>query len=413
MSSLKQNRSYMRATISILIVTLWSLNLSGQSPDNYLLGKALEIQKKNDSALIYFNRAVESNPGNVDLLYTRGKCYFDLQKYANAYDDFFQVERRQNGMASFYLARTEVHLQHPEQAIKYLRIHLSSRYKLPEKDILLNEELSSLDNRADWKALWNERKWYSQYDMDYQEALFLLDNGSHLDAINVLNRLEKSGYNKSEVLTRKAEIYETLGNKKAVMSEIDKAVKSNSRNITALNIRAKSYIREGKYEEALADCNRLIRMDPASFDTYLLRSNAKSEMGDLGGAVEDIDNYLIYFPRDDSAYFIRGTIQYKHSKYLNAIQSLNKALELNTGKAEYYHYRGLVYAKTGTLKYAEKDLSMALDLDPVNGETWFEKGKIASRMGKIETACHDYKKAYQYGVYEARDFLDKKCTANE
>jgi hypothetical protein len=52
---------------------------------------------------------------------------------------------------------------------------------------------------------------------------------------------------------------------------------------------------------------------------------------------------------------------------------------------------------------------MALDLDPLNGETWFEKGKVAARLGKVSMACHCYQKAFQYGVYEAREYLDTNC----
>jgi len=403
----------MRAFITILSLSILSGNIWSQSIDNYLAARACMTQNNYDSATHFLDMAILANQSDADLYMTRGICNFELNNYARAYEDFYQAERRRSGMASFYLAKTEVRLNHPEQAIKYIRIHLDSRYKLPEMELLLDEDINTLETRDDWKTLWNEKEWYNTNDEDFQKALYLEKSGDYLEAINVLNDLEKKGYKKSEVLTLKAEMFGLLGNEKAMASEIDKAVTSDVRNHKALYLRAKINLDNKNYEEALSDCNKLIRVDPANFDAYLIRAFARSGTGDLKGAVEDIDNYLVYFPKNDSAYFLKGKIQYTHRKYLNALQSLNKALEMNTGNALYFHYRGLVYASTGTLQYAEKDFSMALDLDPYNAETWFEKGKVSARLGKLDDACHDYKKAYQYGLYDARDYIDKNCPGNE
>ena len=75
-------------------------------------------------------------------------------------------------MGSFYLAKTEVKLNHPEQALKYLRNHLSSRYKMPEDEIMLDEDLSQLEGTPGWQQLWNEKKWYSQEDMSSRKPCF-------------------------------------------------------------------------------------------------------------------------------------------------------------------------------------------------------------------------------------------------
>ena len=404
----------MRIAIFSLLIISGTLPSFSQTMDPYLAARACMAQEKYDSALVFLNSAADQDPGDVDVLYHRGLCYFKELNFRKAYEDFLQVEKKKKGMASFYLAKTEVHLKHPEQAVKYLRIPLSSRYKLPEKQILLDEDLASLEKRSDWRALWNEKNWYNQNDRDFQEAVFLSNHGSYLDAINILNYLEKRKFRKTDVHKMKAELFSELGNERASMSEINSAVESDVRNHAALQMRADKFREAEKYEEALNDYNKLLRLDPASFEAYLSRATSKNETGDLEGALEDVDIYLLYFPERDTAWFVKGQIQYRHKKYLDALQSMNKALDMNKGEPAYYHYRGLIYAnRSGTLQYAEKDFSMALDLDPLNGETWMQKGKVASRLGKPETACHDYKKAYQYGIHEARDFIDKHCLGNE
>jgi tetratricopeptide (TPR) repeat protein len=102
-------------------------------------------------------------------------------------------------------------------------------------------------------------------------------------------------------------------------------------------------------------------------------------------------------------------MQFEHRKYLDAIQSFNRALEMENGEAEYYFARGRTYTATGTTRYAERDMSMALDLDPYNGKIWFERGKLAEKMGDRAGACQYFRKAYQYGIFEAGEWIEQSC----
>ncbi len=392
-------------------VILSAVHVVGQT-DPHLQGRAFMVKEQYDSAVIYLENALLKDPGDLEIMVQLGLCRFKQNDFTAAYDAFYEVERRRTGMASYYLSKTELKRNHPDQALKYLRIHLSSRYRLPEKEILLDEEIGQLESHPGWQKLWNEKKWYSAGDRDFQEAMFQKDNGNYLDAINLLNKLEKQGYERSRVQAEKADIYSILGNEKTARTEIKAAVESDVRNLDALMIHAGYLVKDASYEDAVIELSKLIRKDPARFEAYLLRARAKSGNGDLRGAIQDMDSYLAYFPEDDHAHYQKGLIQFSHGRYLNAIQSYNRSLELNSGEASYYFARGVTYAATGTVRYAEKDLSMALDLDPLNGETWYEKGRVSEKLGKQQDACHCYGKAFQYGIFEARDYLDKNCTMN-
>jgi len=312
-------------------------------------------------------------------------------------------------MGSFYLAKSEIKLSHSQQALKYLRIHLSSRYKKSESEILLDEDISTLEGLPGWQELWNEKRWYNSRDKEFQDAMFLKDQGDYLEAINTLNNLEKQGYKKSMVQSEKAVIYQALGNMKASRSALKSAVKSDARNLDALQQLAVVQIADDDAEEAVEGLNKVIRQDPARFEAYMQRGEALSQMGDLSAALSDMELYLTYFPENDSAFYRKGLIQFQNGKYLDAIQSFNRSLALNKGKAAYYFARGRTYAATGTTRYAEKDMSMALDLDPLNGEIWYEKAKLADQLGNVESACLCYHKAYQYGIFEAGEEINKRC----
>ena len=163
----------------------------------YLAGRACMMQEMYDSALIHLKRANELEPGESNILMNLGLCHFKMNNFPAAREVFNEAEKRWEGLGSLYLAKTEVRLNHPELALKYLRIHLSSRYRLPEKEILLDPELSQLEGSPGWQQLWNEKDWYNQADKDFQEAQFLKENGEALEAINLLNQLEKKKYKRS------------------------------------------------------------------------------------------------------------------------------------------------------------------------------------------------------------------------
>ncbi|TFH24798.1 MAG: tetratricopeptide repeat protein [Bacteroidia bacterium] len=405
---LKPNRVAMHKHLLQCLLLIIPVLGFGQS-DPYLSGRACMISGSLDSAATFLEEALLAKPGDAELYYHLGEVHFGLHNYPAARDAFYECEKRRKGMGSFYLAKIEVKLNHEQQALKYLRIHLSSRYKLSESDILLDEDLSTLENLPAWQQLWNEKTWYSSPDMEYQQAIYLKNQGDFLEAINLLNKLEEQGYKRSQIQAEKAIIYQELGNMKAASSSLKSAVKSDARNLDALQQLARIQTSEGDAEEAVAGLDRVIRQDPARFEAYILRAEARSQNGDLTGAIEDMDLYLAYFPVDDSAIYLKGMIQFAHGKYLDAIQSFNKSLALDSGKSEYYYGRGRTYAATGTTRYAERDMSMALDLDPLNGEIWFEKGKLAEQLGDRIDACHCFRKAYQYGIFEAGELVSTRC----
>jgi tetratricopeptide (TPR) repeat protein len=405
---LKPNNRVMRKRFLQLGLIFLTVTGFGQT-DHYLAGCACMAEGLYDSALFHLEEALHQNPGKSELYYQLGIARFALKDYPAARDAFYESEKRSKGLGSFYLAKSEIRLNHTQQALKYLRIHLSSRYKRSESEILLDEDISTLEGLPGWQELWNEKRWYSTLDSEFQDAMFLKNQGDYLEAINMLNNLEKQGYKKSIVQGEKAAIYQALGNLKASRSELQSAVKSDVRNLDALQQLAVMQTSDGDAEEAVEGLSRVIRQEPERFEAYLQRAEARSQADDLNGALSDMDLYLTYFPKSDSALYRKGLIQFRHGKYLDAIQSFNGSLELNKGKANYFFARGRTYAATGTTRYAERDMSMALDLDPLNGEIWYEKGKLDDQMGNRETACYCYRKAFQYGIFEAGELVNSRC----
>lgn len=396
---------------SALIITLFMFNLASgqQDPDALLRARALMEVNNYDSAIHYLAEAAAEDPGNIEVIFNRGLCYFEEKQFDKAREDFIFVNRKRNGKASLMLAKTEARLNRPELAVKYLREHLGSYNKVPEKEILLDEDLALIESSEAWISLWREREWYSPYDQELQEVSYLRENGQELEAINKLRELDKKGYKRTIVNQQLAELYHASGNTKAALDAVNQSISADSRNTDALRLRIDLLVERGEFEDASRDCSRLLRMVPDAFDYYLVAGNIHSQLDEYDAAVRSVNTYLAFYPRSHVALNELGEIHFAAGKYLDALSAFNKALELDKGRAAYYYNRGRTYAATRTYRYAEKDFSMALDLDPLDAETWFAKGLTDLELGNMDTACFDFRKALFYGKYEAREYLDRHC----
>lgn len=402
----------MRSIFTFFLAIFPMLASSQAVSNDYLMARALMIREEYDSALYHLDRADLESPGNTDILYNRGLCYFETNQLEKAIPDFMFVNTRRKGQSSIMLARAEARLNHPREALHYLKEHLSSSYKLPEKEILLEEDFARLETESSWKSLWKEKDWYSVYDRQLQEVDYLKSSGNLPEAINQLNDLNDKGYKRTVVNQYLAELYLLSGNRKAALESVEKSVRSDSRNTDALKLKIILLVEEGKSEEALRDCDRLLRQAPDEFEFYLVSGNIDSKIGNYDDAVESVKKYISFFPQSSEAFNQLGIIHYDHGKYINAISAFNKSLALDPGKPQYFFNRGRTYAATKMFRYAEMDFSMALDLDPNDAETWYQKGLTDQELGNIDIACFDFRKALQLGKFESREYVERLCGRN-
>ncbi len=397
--------------ITLVIIALFCLqSISGQPGSEYFL-RARSLMHTNcfDSAIFYLHKALDENPGSIEFVYNKGICNFHLKRYDKAISDFLFVNKRRTGMASLMLAKTEARLNHEELAVKYLREHLSSQYRIPEKDILLDNDFAPLESGAVWKGLWQEKEWYSPADRELHEILYLKSKGEYLEVVNRLNELLQKRYKRSLVYQHLAETYLALGNKKAAAEALDKSVSADTRNMEALKLRIDLNFNSGDYEKAGSDCERLLRQAPDQFEYYLVSASIASMLGEYEKSIQSVNYYLHLFPDSAKAHNELGLIHYHNGKHLDAIKSFNIALDMDQGESSYFLNRGKAYAATKTHVYASRDYSMALDLDPGNSETWFFKGLTELELGNRNMACFCFKKAAQLGKNEAMEYVHRIC----
>ena len=391
---------------------LWFFQITaGQRMPNehFLQGIAMLQQEKYDSALIAFTISKGLNEKDPMSWYNSGMVYYTLKNNQEALNNFFKAEKLDPGGASLMIAKTYAREMNVNKVLEYLDIHLKSRNKIPENQILSDPDFLPLENNKDWIAFWRDNSYYTPFDQLLAEARYMIKSEEYTEAINLLSEGLKRGYRAPALLAERASVYKLTGNDQLAVKDMNDAIDQDRRNTSLYISRGDLHYRQGNYRQSVADFSTAISQNPEQFDLYLKRARAYGKEKALEEAKSDMEFYLKYFPENDEAWYEYGKIHMEVKKYLDALRCLNKAISLDQTDARYFLARGESYYHASTFKYAGNDLSMSLDLDPENSDAYFYRGLTALKLGEKELACFCFKKAYQYGKKEAFNYIGENC----
>ncbi len=386
------------------------LNAQNVPQEDYLKGLVFYNQEKFDSSIVYFDRTLKQSKMNDNALYYKALSHFKTNDLSNAIIDFTELEKLNKGRGAIYLARIYARMNNLNEVLKYLEIHLQSNYRLPEKEILLDPDLTKFENIPEWKKFWEKGSFYSNLDEILADADYLTNTKNYIDAINVLSEGMKGGYRKNLLYAKRAEVYMKMGNDKLAINDLNMAIEGDKRNAFLFELRGNVQHKLGKYKEALADYESALRLEPDNIKLYPKRALAYSKNGLHDKASADMEFYLSYFKEDSEAWYNYGTINMESGNYFKALECLNKSLAINPNEPRYFFSRGLTYLKTKTYQYAMNDFSMALDLEPDNASAYYQKGLAAVQLGEKSNACFCFERAFHFGLFEAKEQMEKYCS---
>jgi tetratricopeptide (TPR) repeat protein len=148
-----------------------------------------------------------------------------------------------------------------------------------------------------------------------------------------------------------------------------------------------------QYNNALSDFDKAIKLNERNLPAYLMRANTRSRMieaieqqkaaeqytgflnpgtGNVSNNASSLELYsevltdysvVLYMnPEFVFGYFNRANIFCKYEKYYEAVEEFNKAIEIEPEFAEAYYNRGLVKVLLNDVDGGAKDLSRAGEL---------------------------------------------------
>ncbi len=404
-----QNNQTVKKTLYLIVLLFISFAVRAQRPkDLYLMGMAKIISGQPDSALQYLNSAIIRESDKYQYCMERGKLLFSTGKYGDAIKDFESVNLIRNDFADLWLAKSYASTNQDSIAIYYLKRHLQSAYRSPEKFIKTDKAFNNLQLSDEWFQLW-QQDWYTEEEKLEKDVNYLLKNNNFIDAVTLIDEKIPESKNPKPLYIFKAQIESQQGNFRASAMDWTEALSLDRDNINALKQRGIAYLNSEKFKEAYDDFSKALRLDPANFELYILRAKASRGKKDLNSAVKDMDLYLDYFPDDKNAILFCGELNYDNGNYVEALKNFNKDLRLDNSNPEYFKARGKAFYQTKMYKYAIDDLSMSLDLKPDDGEVYYFKGMARYNSGDKQGACSDWKISANYGETRAIEQLINYC----
>jgi tetratricopeptide (TPR) repeat protein len=368
-----------------------------------LLGDGKDVNK-NKEALEAINKALELNPENAELYFTRARIlyyYFDSKDYEKILADIDKAIGLQPPDAKYFSMKAKVYRDKGEwrNVIQELEtaIILDSDNAIDSYEIFPDKPASDKD--------WSKKNFdtiITKFPKDYRSYLLRgyfnqlftkwhpysttpqYYNLAIADYNNAIRRNPKASlvyYLLGRIYSSKAFwVYtsprEELENNKKAIDSLSKAIRQNNSYLAAYHWRAGSYATLKEYKKAINDYNKILEFDPESESIYYDRGRAYQELRQFEDAVQSFTSAMNAKNHDTGLlpynnYEARAEVYFRSGKYEKSLADYTKAIELRetyidkVNKAglnkqgndsitsDLYKGRGRVYSWLGMLKSAE------------------------------------------------------------
>lgn len=199
---------------------------------------------------------------------------------------------------------------------------------------------------------------------------------------------------------------------KTAIDNYTKAINLDPNNTKKNNDKIYLQLGSAKYslglnEEAITDFNKALELNPKNVDALGHRGIVKSQLGHHEEAITDFDEAIKLKPNDPGLLNTRGVIRYIFKQYEAAINDFDKALKINARHAGSLHYRGLVKVQLGQNEEAIEDMNEAITINPNDASMYNSLGDVYERIGDYDKARHNYLMARDLAHVNDTDFRSK------
>lgn len=392
----------------ILFVTVFGLQAQTALPEFYK-GVAAYNNAAYSKAVDFFGKLKEGDRNYIEAQYFKGKALLELKQLDEAVEVLLYVNGKKNAYAAYELAQAYALQDNAPLAVQYLEDHMRSRYQLPMSAIRLDKTFYGMSEKDEWIGFWKE-DWYTKKEMANEEVLYLLKQEKMFEALELADASIKKYKKSHQLLASRANVYASLDNNKAAVSNYNKAIKLSKRNADYFIERGKAYLKLEKFEKALADFEKAIKYSDTHLELYLLKAEVYIGIEKYNKALSEINTFLEYLPNDANAIRLCADVHYQKGAYKEAVNYYSSFMQIDSlANAQIYLLRGNALLKDHQYHKAYNDYSMGLDLDPYNPMLYLQRGYARLRTGKYKGACADWERADQMGSLEAKKNILQFC----
>lgn len=350
------------------------------------------ISKSQDNRLYVMHGDANLIAGNTQLAISD---YQSANKLAASSGDY--------GLARAYAQRRDV-----KNSLFYLERNISSSFRKSEKEIMLDQAFSAVENTPEWRLFWKTER-YSVPEQKLSEIEFSISAGKREEAALLLKELTTSYPNDKNTLYAKALLDYSIQKYTESVTQLSELLNTDKNNPAYILLLATVQMSSGNMPGASATYTRLVEMEYPDASLFLKRAGCYRKTQELDKAVRDLEKYLSLYPENKEAISLSGKIESERGDNLKAIELYSRNIELHPDDPQSYIDRANSYFISRTWDSAVRDYSMALDIKPGDPEVWLNKGIALLNSGKAEDACFDFRKALELGNKKATSYISRNC----
>lgn len=359
-----------------------------------LLALAHMQQGNAETALEYFDKALQVDQTNATVFYNQGLILQDLKRPYEAIKSYDQAIELNPDFAQAYnnrgnalqdLGRLEEALISYGQAIR-LNPDYAEAYSnqgLTLQDLKrLDEALKRFDQAIGLRP-------------DYAEAYY--NRGNALQDLGRLDDALKSYDQAIRLNPDYAPAYNNRGLTLQDLKQLDEAIKSYDRaiglnpdHIQAYNNRGNALQDLRRLDEALRSYDQAIRLNPNYADAYNNRGVTLQDLKRLDEALKSYDQAILLKPDYAEAYSNRGLTLQDLKRPDEAIKSYDQAIGFNPDFAQAYNNRGNALQDLGRLEEALISYGQAIRLNPDYADAHNNRGNALLELKRLDEALSSY-----------------------
>jgi len=326
-----------------------------------------------DKAIEYWNAAIIRQPKEPDFYRSRGRCFYLLEKYDAALNDY------QHCVA---LA--------PADAISHFRIasiqKISKRYKEASEASTLAIHFAPKDGRAfclrgevyfitkDLDRALDDVNQSIEMSPEYRRPYYIRAaihqlRNEYVSAIKYFGDILESEPNgsKGQIFAARASCYIQLELYEQAMADLDKAIEFNRSSVDLFTMRAECRRLLNDFSGAVSDATCALRINENSPQIYLIRAKALESLGKTDDAIRDYERILKQSTDKKlllTVYVNKSNLLGSAERWMESIIDLDRAIKIAPGIAELYSMRGRNYFQIKDFEKAAIDIERSLSLNP-------------------------------------------------
>lgn len=323
-------------------------------------------QRNHIQLVALYKKLLELDGDNVEVLYGRGRAYFELKELALAIHDFSSVirKRRRHEQAHFY------------RGFSY---YLTGKAQLAIADLSYSIALNP-----------------ERVQAYYLRGVLLQKKQEYRQAISDFNKFLGFQPQNEKVLLARAQCRSALKQYDTAILDLDKLLLLFPGNVTALELRGECLFKLQKYPQAIQNFRKALKFGTLSAESWNYSGYCHSLLNQPEQAIREYRKALNLQPDFSLARINLAISLYTQGRYEDAIAEISQVINQEPDNAKAYENRGKIYLKMEDYQKAADDFSRLLKLKPNDGATYYHRGLSFYKLKNYQRAAQDFRQTLRY-----------------